>query len=180
MYCTRSTFSPPLPPKGSPTLPDRLAYTPILYYYCYYEKSSTGVIVMAVTRGRLNNKDDGCLFLSDEWITCLLLRHHKTKTCHSSLSCRPLFTTIYIFYNVFRSDIFVRQKIKSTAVIAIVDCVQYDIMSSNEKIKRLLLLSVFNTHYAICTRAADDVIIIQYAATYNVYTGVFASIACVE
>jgi len=30
----------------------------------------------------------------------------------------------FIFYNVFRSDIFVREKIKSTAVIAIIDCVQ--------------------------------------------------------
>jgi hypothetical protein len=80
-------------------------------------------------RGRLNNKDDGCLFLSDEWITCLLLRHHKKKTCRSSRSCHPLFTTIY---NVFRSDIFVTQKIKSTAAITIIDCVQYIIMSWNE------------------------------------------------
>lgn len=36
----------------------------------------------------------------------------------------------FIFYNIFRSDIFVAQKIKSTAVIAINDCVH--IMSSNE------------------------------------------------
>lgn len=128
---TVNLFSPLLPPEGSPTLSDRLAYTPILYYI---------IIVITKNRRRVSLQ---WRWRGGDWIT-------KTTAVYSSPTSesrvyfydttkrRPAtapapathYLRQFIFYNIFRSDIFVAQKIKSTAVIAINDCVH--IMSSNE------------------------------------------------